>query len=76
MGEATKVFFTHRVSGSPDDNPMEKWYDCIRDTLHNCSGVDVSLKKKKKKAGKRLINKFYNGIVLLDDEAECMHGLH
>lgn len=64
-GEAPKVFFTHRVSGSPDDNPMEKWYGCIRDTLEKCS-VDMSLKKKKKKAGKCTEQSFFNHFLLLN----------
>lgn len=50
MGDSTKVFFTHRVSGTPEQDPMEKWYDCVRGNLEKYS-IDVSLKKKKKKAG-------------------------
>jgi nucleoside 2-deoxyribosyltransferase len=73
MGEVTKVFFTHKVSGTPDDNPMDKWYDYIRGTLEKHS-IDVSLKKKKKKADRIGLeaDEIYHGEIESIETANCL----
>ena len=47
----TKVFFTHRVSGAPTEDPNGKFYDAIATAIEECPTVLLEKKKKKKKAG-------------------------